>query len=111
MALVTTFMTVPLVNWIYPKQYHKVVIPESKNEPDFYSSTATLDSKPNNMTILVCLPSMRIVPAVMNLLQMMFQSPNKVDFYALRLVELGQRLSKVMRATDASQTMQLDPVL
>lgn len=42
---------------------------------------------------------------------MLFNSGKDIEFYALRLVELGQRLSKVMMATESNSTMQSDPVI
>jgi hypothetical protein len=63
------------------------------------------------LKILICLPSMRIVPSMMNLTQMLLQCGKQIDFTGLRLLELGQRRSKVMMATESSRTLQSDPVI
>ncbi|KAJ3308555.1 K(+)/H(+) antiporter [Boothiomyces sp. JEL0838] len=111
MALVTTFMTVPIVSWIYPQSLylHK---PSIENIGD---SSSTLNkhasASPEKMKILVCLPSMKVVPAVMNLSQILFSSPKTLEVYALRLIQLGERLSKVMLAHESSHTLQSDPVI
>ncbi|KAJ3271212.1 K(+)/H(+) antiporter [Terramyces sp. JEL0728] len=54
---------------------------------------------------------MKVVPAVMNLSQILFSSPKALDVYALRLIELGDRMSKVMLAHESSHTLQSDPVI
>lgn len=107
MALVTTFMTVPVVNTIYPTKYH---VPFGNKTIEEGGSSSTINEK-DSLNILVCLPSMRIVPATLNLLSILFGSSKKIDLYALRLVELGQRLSKVMMASETGHTMNADPVL
>ncbi|KAJ3271213.1 K(+)/H(+) antiporter [Terramyces sp. JEL0728] len=95
-ALVTTFMTVPIVSYIYPQSI-------------FYSNIGL--PLVDKMHIIICLPTMKVVPAVMNLSQILFSSPKALDVYALRLIELGDRLSKVMLAHESSHTLQSDPVI
>ncbi|KAJ3319156.1 K(+)/H(+) antiporter [Boothiomyces sp. JEL0866] len=109
MALITTFMTVPIVSYIYPQSLYL-----HKGEQPSQDSSATLTKQPSvidKMHILICLPSMKVVPAVMNLSQILFSSPKALDVYALRLIELGERMSKVMLANESSHTLQSDPVI
>ncbi|KAJ3318845.1 K(+)/H(+) antiporter, partial [Boothiomyces sp. JEL0866] len=112
MALVTTFMTVPIVTYIYPQSLylHKPSVEQFEG-----NSSSTLNkpssSSPDKMKLLICLPSMKVVPAVMNLSQILFSSPKTLEVYALRLIQLGDRLSKVMLAHETSHTLQSDPVI
>ncbi|KAJ3000414.1 K(+)/H(+) antiporter [Globomyces sp. JEL0801] len=114
MALFTTFMTVPIVSIIYPMSlYSKKESSMSKDRLGFEESQATIPDQGSKDTlqVLICLPNMKTVPAMMNITQMFFQSNRGLDIYALRLVDLGQRMSHVMKATESSETMQSDPVI
>lgn len=54
---------------------------------------------------------MRIVPSMIKLCQMLLHSGRKIDYAALRLVELGARLSKVMMAAEINRSLNSDPCL
>ncbi|RKO91147.1 Sodium/hydrogen exchanger family-domain-containing protein, partial [Blyttiomyces helicus] len=71
------------------------------------------DAKSSNidaLNVLVCLPNMSTVPALMALTQMMNRA-HPLTLSALRLIQLSDRTSTVMMATDTSETMAADPVL
>lgn len=88
MALVTTFMTVPVVSVVFPAKYHAVSNRIMSGEND----GASLTNNGNEaMRLLVCLPNMKVVPGMMNLNRMLFQSKRDIDLFALRLVDLGDR--------------------
>jgi hypothetical protein len=68
--------------------------------------------------MMVCLTNMRTVPAMMNITQIISQGKRPVDLFALRLIELGNRMSKgiqpsnqVMMAADSGETLHADPVM
>ena len=120
MALVTTLMTVPIINWYYPPNYHT---PGFNLEPGSNmrnSSSLSLQRKKDDSAhyrILTCLTSMRTVPAMMNLNQILFTGSTKekeVDMYALRLKTLDARQSTVMNASSTDEqlsTVRADPVM
>jgi hypothetical protein len=85
MALVTTFMTVPLVSLVFPPKYHS-----PSNRPPQEQSPKVKGIN-EAMKLLVCLPNMKVVPGMMNLNRMLFKSKKEIDLFALRLVELGDR--------------------
>ncbi|KAK6092032.1 K(+)/H(+) antiporter [Batrachochytrium dendrobatidis] len=134
MALVTTFMTVPIVSVIYPMSLYQNVngtggtYSEKTRHDKLKSENAmgkgaiqnlhvlcdiptTGQNSRATVKILVCLTGMRTVPAMMNLTQMIAQSSTNLSVYALRLVELTSRMSKVMMATESSETLRADPVV
>ncbi|KAJ3267675.1 K(+)/H(+) antiporter, partial [Terramyces sp. JEL0728] len=110
MALVTTFMTVPIVSYIYPQSMY-LKKPSLENLNDSSTTLTKQSGNDGRLKVLICLPSMKVVPAVMNLSQILFSSPKPLDVIALRLIELGQRMSKVMLAKESSHTLQSDPVI
>ncbi|KAH6591075.1 hypothetical protein BASA50_009075 [Batrachochytrium salamandrivorans] len=137
MALFTTFMTVPIVSVIYPMSLYQnqtalnsgsgkeggrdVYSGENDGSGKAYGdghagSLALYNGKHSSgaqteIKVLVCLTGMRSVPAMMNVTQMMSHSSNHLSVYALRLVELTNRFSKVMMATEGSETLRADPVV
>jgi hypothetical protein len=86
MALVTTFMTVPLVSLVFPSKYHAASNSALRGEKE-----EAPQEKSDVLKLLVCLPNMKVVPGMMNLNRMLFQSKKEIDLFALRLVELGER--------------------
>lgn len=108
MALVTTFMTVPIVSWIYP--YHLYINKEKKIDEEEVASIASVDDK-EPLRLLICLTNMRTVPAMMNITQIITSGYRQVDLFALRLIELGNRMSKLMMAADSGETLHADPVM
>jgi Kef-type K+ transport system membrane component KefB len=71
MALTTTFMTVPCVSWVYPMtMYQHNDYGEEEEEEDgktIMVRNSSQRSIKDTFRIVVCLPSMRTVPAIMNL--------------------------------------------
>ncbi|OBZ81921.1 K(+)/H(+) antiporter 1 [Choanephora cucurbitarum] len=107
MALVTTFMTTPAVIYLYPEWYQK----QTTNDP---SLTNPMDMAMQKQKVLnhYCLLSLvnkaESIPAVMALIQLMKNNPlSSIEIHALRLLELTERASAVMKYKD----MQYDPVL
>jgi hypothetical protein len=60
MALVTTFITVPLVSYTYPPQYH-----------DKFEDTASLQQKSKKPSLLVCVNKVEQVPAILSLIHLL----------------------------------------
>lgn len=89
MALVTTFMTVPLVSWVFPAKYHAESNRVLRGEKD--DSAIVNEKNSDALKLLICLPNMKTVPGMMKINKMLFQSKRNVDLFALRLVELGDR--------------------
>ena len=120
MALLTTFMTVPLVSWIYPPHRHMQISKafgvdelekksEFKNESDSKSLSFDTEQK---FTMLVCLPEISTVNAVMKFTQLLHESRQKLDIWGLRMIELeDRRNSKVMMVTESVHTLQKDPII
>ncbi|KAJ3016828.1 K(+)/H(+) antiporter [Thoreauomyces humboldtii] len=116
MAVVTTFMTVPMVSWLYPPSIYL------KSQHMRASSTGSGDLERghrNKLTlghlggvnILICLPNMQIVPAMMSLTQLLQSTPNSLSIHALRLIRLSQRTSTYLMAANEGETMRADPVV
>ena len=117
MALVTTLMTVPIINWFYPAKYHNdfQIDNESETRPSLSCHRQSDDH--TNVRLLTCLTSMRTVPAMMSLHQILSKgraSGKKIDMYALRLKVLDARYSSIMNASESNEqlsTIQADPVM
>ncbi|KAI8365278.1 Sodium/hydrogen exchanger family-domain-containing protein [Radiomyces spectabilis] len=130
MALVTTFMTTPMVLWLYPPSYQKRVATETQEglvegypkEP----SIQPLSGKtiPDDRYCLVTmLNRIDAIPSMMALIRLLKQEslnggssekkkPKRhIEIHALRLLELTQRASAVMKIKDSRETTRQDPVL
>lgn len=127
MALVTTFMTSPIVSWIYP--LHLM----NKERENFSSGMelsrissapgAINDKSPESETTiaedlraLICLEAMDSVPTLMHLVQILqnyrrFYPNRTLKITALRLMELSERASTVMKVAESSSTLRFDPVI
>ena len=100
MALLTTFMTVPLVALVYPfSSYIKKDTADVKSIKGDEQTTA----------FMICLTEMRSVPAMMNMTQLLSKRHTS-QVHALRLVELGERMSNLMMAKDGD-TIHQDPIM
>ncbi|KAI9015021.1 Sodium/hydrogen exchanger family-domain-containing protein [Gaertneriomyces semiglobifer] len=117
MALVTTFMTTPLVTWVYPP---KIYLKQSRAiTHDTLSSIAAKDDMspyhheggPDDVKVVICLPNMHAVPPMMSITQMFQTAKHRVQVYALRLIKLTERTSTYMMAANATETMRADPVV
>ncbi|KAL2920345.1 K(+)/H(+) antiporter [Polyrhizophydium stewartii] len=117
MALVTTFMTVPIVSTIYPMsmyQHQTTVAAEiGDHERDHGADTGKAHSvsAKGGLKILVCLPGMQTVPAMMHFTQLFGSASSGLSVFALRIVELSSRMSKVMMASESAATLRSDPVV
>lgn len=130
MAIVTTCMTTPAVLWLYPESYQRQRARElgesgSKNPLEVVSPE---EPKEETYRLMVTLNKLQTVPAMMVLIQMLqqdarserrrrrsLQHPQRwplvqLEVLSLRLLELTQRSSAVMKIQD-SDTHQRDPVL
>lgn len=130
MAIVTTCMTTPAVLWLYPESYQR----QRARELDEAGSKSPMEvmspqePKEETYRLMVTLNKLETVPAMMVLIQMLhhdasserrlrrsFQHPQRwplvqLEVHALRLIELTQRSSAVMKIQD-SDTLERDPVL
>lgn len=90
MALVTTFMTTPLLMWLYEPAKDKVPYLQTKLE----------DSKDGNMRLLVCVHGTRSIPGMLNLVEIVRGSRKKpLAGFLLHLVEFSERSSAVLLVT------------
>ncbi|KAJ9057482.1 K(+)/H(+) antiporter [Entomophthora muscae] len=96
MALVTTFLTVPLILLVYPKSY--------------YASEGDSDCHPTpSRRVVACVNRLENVPALMSLVQIL-APPVGFNMTALRLIELTERTSTIMLQAEATESMHMDPV-
>jgi hypothetical protein len=120
MALITTFMTTPVVMYLYPEWYQKQTANlenHSKssilNEDD---EKKTINSKilmTEKYCIVTMLNRIESVPSMMALMQLFNRNVtiSPVEIHTLRLLELTQRTSDVMKFKDIEETKRQDPVL
>ncbi|KAI9294848.1 hypothetical protein K502DRAFT_304504 [Neoconidiobolus thromboides FSU 785] len=128
MALVTTFLTVPLITFVYPKSYYNQISgssEEGKNPAAELTSDTTYYNK-----VLVCLNKLEHVPALMTMVKLLQSTPEPVKMVdnvsspaqgtsklpvlnvtALRLIELSDRNSSIMLHSDSEMTMRNDPAI
>lgn len=132
MALVTTFMTTPVVVWLYPEWYQKQTaeayaanelyhneLGVEKTDPSIMN-VSRLAEPENYFSLVTMLNRIDHVPSMMALIRLLKEdsgsltvkfSKNRLDIHALRLLELTQRSSDVMRIQDLRETQKQDPVL
>ncbi|GAA5815132.1 hypothetical protein MFLAVUS_008638 [Mucor flavus] len=129
MALVTTFMTTPIVLWLYPEWYQKETADAIKTEEIYEGEFAGKTDasvvnisrmEPENyFSLVTMLNRIDHVPSMMALIRLLKEdsgatrkfSKNRLDIHAVRLLELTQRSSDVMRIQDLRETQKQDPVL
>jgi hypothetical protein len=129
MALVTTFMTTPVVVYLYPEWYQKEThasadeIPNSSdnrvntfNEVDEkgsikLSTVAAIGSE--RYSIVTMMNRIESVPSMMAIIQLLKRDriATSIEIHALRLLELTERASVVMKYKDLKETEKQDPVL
>ncbi|KAJ3370033.1 K(+)/H(+) antiporter [Kappamyces sp. JEL0680] len=122
MALLTTFMTSPLISVIYPVS-HRTFLPTAREdtlEDDDLksplspykpqSAEGTLDSLEPlpKLNLLVCLTESRSLDPTMQLVQLLFKSGIEFSVSALKLHYVGDRTSKLMGATNQSLNQDKD---
>ncbi|XP_071690552.1 cation/H(+) antiporter 20-like [Rutidosis leptorrhynchoides] len=101
MALVTTFMTTPMVIAVYKpaRSISSIVYHRSLKE----SSSHYLQTLKSELRVVACVHGSQNSPSVMNLINSM-QSPNtysNMKLYILRLIELTERSSSIMMVHQA----------
>lgn len=126
MALVTTFITTPLVNIIYPPSYYNHV--EHSDDSEILVGSNEPKSTDGFFKVMVALNRMEHVPALMTLVQLLqgasTQTPTdqpppsgsinpfrRLYVYALRLIEYTGRDSNILQLSEATETITLDPVM
>ncbi|KAI8636592.1 Sodium/hydrogen exchanger family-domain-containing protein [Parasitella parasitica] len=132
MALITTFMTTPIVMWLYPEWYQKQTAERFANGAEHDTEVIGLDQKDPSVlvasrlgsdqyfSLVTMLNRINTVPSVMALIRLLKQDPlsatenynkSRIDIHALRLLELTQRASDIMKIQDIHETQKQDPVL
>lgn len=126
MALITTFMTTPIVLWLYPEWYQKqtsenLYVDEvdsiDKKDPSVMA-VSKLESE-NYYSIVTMMNRIDTVPSMMALIRLLNTdsltpikfSKSLLDIHVLRLLELTQRASDIMKIQDIRETQKQDPVL
>ena len=133
-ALVLTFMTTPLVTWLYPLQYRRRIAASGanfSNVPDDEAvargqNVANSGSDENLKTrFTVVLDKLEHLPGMMALTQLIQPSlseprsvpiqedvlPRSITTEALRLIELSDRVSAVMKSSISDTLLLTDPML
>lgn len=125
MALVTTFITTPVVDYLYPEWYQKQTNAHM-HDTDDSSDLDKLDKEGSSIKvstvaavglerycIVALLNRMESVPSLMSIIQLLKRDRivNSVEIHALRLIELSDRTSDVMKVKDVQESKRQDPVL
>ncbi|CAO0792183.1 unnamed protein product [Mucor circinelloides] len=131
MALVTTFMTTPVVIWLYPEWYQKQTA-NAIEDTQIHGNDNRVDSEPDTPVdkgtiklstveavgqdryrLLTMLNRIESIPSIMALMKLLKRDKvaTSVEMHALRLLELTQRTSAVMKFKDLRETQRQDPVL
>jgi len=110
MALITTFMTTPLVKWIYPHKYHTKysLTDETQVSLGVLGKTGIKQVPLADMTshihILLCIPPVPAIPLLMNIVQMLANYNKKTNQKILvntaQMIEVTDRYSSVLMATN-----------
>ncbi|CAO2822249.1 unnamed protein product [Amaranthus hypochondriacus] len=100
MALVTTFITTPIIMTIYKPSHQN---PKRKLQPDPISNTdhiPTLTSSKEQFTLLACAHGPANIPGLISLIESTRgeTSKNKLKLYIMHLVELTERSSSIRMA-------------
>lgn len=121
MALFTTFMTVPIVSFLYPmsmyinteKQHHNnlLISPDELRKGNTRLTNLENLEQESELRLMICLKSIQCVPSMMSLVQMIQSTPIDMTLFALRLISLGERSSTIMMASEADVTIRGDSVL
>lgn len=128
MALITTFMTTPMVMWLYPEWYQKQRAEATRGTLAASLKVSTTGKEPSlhfdkssgldRFCMVTMLNRLETVPSMMSLFRLLRQpsttgdsKTNMLEIHALRLLELTQRASDVMKIRDQRETQRYDPVL
>ncbi|CDH50442.1 k homeostasis protein [Lichtheimia corymbifera JMRC:FSU:9682] len=118
MALVTTFMTTPFVMWLYPEWYQKQRA-ELRREaaggsPSCKVSTIGAVSSviAPRYKLVTMLNDLESVPSMMSVIRRYRQEgQEQLELHSLRLRELTDRATDIMKIRDERETLRFDPVL
>ena len=132
-ALVLTFMTTPLVTWFYPPHLRRRTTALGPNFHDTLDDEAARNQRVNSSSpdedlktrFTVVLDKLENLPAMMALTQLIQPSlsqprslsmqrdtsPHSITIEALRLIELSDRVSAVMKSSISSKLLLTDPML
>ncbi|KAI9189075.1 K(+)/H(+) antiporter [Blastocladiella emersonii ATCC 22665] len=129
MAVTTTMMTSPIVSYLDPAATALTITGAVANPSGkrAMSPTATTDGRDDDdkFQVLITLDRFERVPALMTLVQSLRTSPGTPDtssavapstqgalsLVAVRLMELSERTSEVMRLAESAETLRRDPLV
>ncbi|KAI3640645.1 hypothetical protein MIR68_001523 [Amoeboaphelidium protococcarum] len=125
MSVVVILMIVPCVSYIYPPTYYKKYSAKADDaeSPDDIQLSTLAQFRP-----MFCLPSLTYTPTMMNVAQLLHkrtslflqqslsQSQSKevaesFEVHALRIIEVSERSSSLIKAAQLTQQMDQDPIL
>ncbi|KAF8868527.1 Sodium/hydrogen exchanger family-domain-containing protein, partial [Gymnopilus junonius] len=111
-ALVLTFMTTPLVTFLYPPHLRRR---SSDKGPDDDEATLQRPSPDQDgafkTRFTVVLDKLEHLPSMMALLRLVKPIPTLITTQALRLIELSDRVSAVMKGSVPNSLLLTDPML
>ena len=135
-ALVLTFATTPLVTWMYPPHVRKHVAPtganfdavagdaEQKKRPSTGSSSSDASAKKDFMVVIDRTEHIPAIMAVSQFVQPSHSTPSyapgngksasdtsNISLFGLRLMELSDRTSAVMKSSISPSLLFTDPLL
>uniref|UniRef100_A0A914W636 Cation/H+ exchanger domain-containing protein n=1 Tax=Plectus sambesii TaxID=2011161 RepID=A0A914W636_9BILA len=114
MALVTTFMTSPIISFLYPPKYRRP-LPGSKNKKEEQlKKEGHFLTELDAVRLLVYVDSMQSVPTVAPLLQSLNSNKREEDklvVNALKIIETNERSSSILVASQVEAASQSDPAL
>ncbi|KAJ2004149.1 K(+)/H(+) antiporter [Coemansia thaxteri] len=109
MALVTTFVTSPVVAWLYPPKYQKRLEDVTHGGSGSAKRRDSETGAPIN--ILIVLSRLQQVPAAMALLGYVHQRRRALRVFGLRLLELTGRNSAIMTQVESDRQVMVDPAM
>ncbi|KAI8389338.1 Sodium/hydrogen exchanger family-domain-containing protein [Blakeslea trispora] len=124
MALITTFMTTPVVMWLYPESYQrataaKMDLDHQSFGKDISRATSHVELG-QNFSLVTMINRIEGAISIMSLIRLLKQETpdplaksgrHQLNVHAIRLLELTQRTSDVMKLKDMEETSRQDPVL
>ncbi|KAI7883661.1 hypothetical protein K492DRAFT_214920 [Lichtheimia hyalospora FSU 10163] len=121
MALVTTFMTTPFVMWLYPEWYQKQQAELRREAGQGAGGTpsgkvSTIGAVSSVITprykLVTMLNDLESVPSMMSVIRLYRQEgQEQLELHTLRLRELTDRATDIMKIRDERETLRFDPVL
>ncbi|CAG8516795.1 6538_t:CDS:2 [Acaulospora morrowiae] len=137
MALITTFLTTPLATYVYPYEYQKKMEIRRAKARDSEQGQSQIDGShkgddavtfSEKKKLMVVVNKVEDLPAMMTLVQILqsqfvndsLNSENQIEVHrnssqgvvhVLRLVQLTQRISAVMKFNETEETVLHDPIM